>query len=238
VYDDRDLDLSNRIARGYNNYPKPTQPVILKKDRPVVPSKIKQNIDTPLSRGQVQPSGNFADMSPKPTKYSMTYPDGGYNQKSIYFDTKEQWDAARSTYANELQGTEERDGRFMGTLARKPTFATGGSLGGIPMKAVGGSLKRLSAANLEVKGPDHNAGGVKLPSLNAEVEGGETIHNGYVISDDLGFAKLHRPIAKAIGLIESKPKSAARELSLKKMREREEQLIQAQVDYKLSNNIK
>lgn len=88
--------------------------------------------------------------------------------------------------------------------------------------ANGGSLNPMSSDSVEVEGPSHANGGVQLPT--AEVEGGETISGNFVFSEKLGFAKLHKPIAKAIGKIEGKPQTHERKTSLRNLKGQEEKL--------------
>lgn len=88
----------------------------------------------------------------------------------------------------------------------------------------GGKSKALSSTAAEFQGPSHEQGGIQLPNLGAEVEGKETTDGSYVFSDRLGFAKLHKPIAKSIGRIETKAISPERITSLKLLREKENQL--------------
>lgn len=90
--------------------------------------------------------------------------------------------------------------------------------------ANGGQLKPMSSDSVEVEGPSHEQGGVQIPQAGAEVEGGETIDKGYVFSKQLGFADLHKPIAKAIGKIEEKPMSFERVNSLKLLNHQEDNL--------------
>lgn len=87
----------------------------------------------------------------------------------------------------------------------------------------GGNLKSLSTDNVEVEGPSHEEGGVAL-APGVEVEGGETINKNYVFSEELGYAKLHKPIARAIGKLEKKPESNLTRTSLERLRTREEAL--------------
>ena len=72
--------------------------------------------------------------------------------------------------------------------------------------AKGGKIKPTSSTTAEVKGPSHANGGVKLPSLNIEVEGDETLtSDGFVFSKDLGIAEMHNKVAKAMGKNEKRP---------------------------------
>lgn len=113
-------------------------------------------------------------------------------------------------------------------------FAHGGSMGAndsksiyseyIKQRAKGGSLSRLSSETVEVKGPSHAGGGVELPGGN-EVEGKETIKGDYVFSERLGFAQLHKPLAKAIGQLEQKAPTSITTNSLRRLRQKEDALM-------------
>lgn len=105
-------------------------------------------------------------------------------------------------------------------------YANGGSLltSFLQSKARGGSLKRLSSDSVEVDGPSHSGGGVTLPEGN-EVEGKETIKGDYVLSHRLGFAQVHKPLAKAIGKLEQKPLSQSSLNSLRRLRSQEDALM-------------
>lgn len=96
----------------------------------------------------------------------------------------------------------------------------------------GGSLldkfKRTSSSTVEVEGPSHEAGGVPVPGTGAEVEGGETIAGDYVFSKELGFADLHKPIARMKGKVEKKPATRERMNTLKLLNQKENQLRMAQ----------
>lgn len=118
-------------------------------------------------------------------------------------------------------------------------YASGGNMPSMNMlghvKAYGGNLTPLSKNNTEVNGPSHAGGGVTLPSMNAEVEGGETTMGNQVFSKDLGFADLHKPIAKGIGKIEKKAPTIERINSLNRLRDQEQALYQAQEIFKMLN---
>ena len=91
-------------------------------------------------------------------------------------------------------------------------------------KVQGGTATALNSSAAEFNGPSHEGGGIQLPGMNAEVEGNETTNGDYVFSDRLGFAALHKPIAKAIGKIEKKALSPERVVSIKLLKEKENQL--------------
>lgn len=106
--------------------------------------------------------------------------------------------------------------------------AHGGSLVSSYLKANGGNLKQLSKSTVEVQGPSHEEGGVQLPQVGAEVEGNETISNGYVFSDRLGFAQEHKKLATAQGKIEAKPATRERLNTLKLLQDKEAKLAATQ----------
>lgn len=87
-----------------------------------------------------------------------------------------------------------------------------------------GNATALNSTAAEFKGPSHEQGGIQLPGMQAEVEGNETTNGDYVYSDRLGFAALHKPIAKAIGKIEKKALTPERITSIKLLKEKENQL--------------
>jgi hypothetical protein len=109
-------------------------------------------------------------------------------------------------------------------------------------KANGGSLRKTSSNSTEVHGPSHANGGVKVPQANAELEGGETIlhtdGDDYVFSQQLGFAELHKKIAKSRGKIEKKPISFERVASLKAIADKEQKLKLIQEQMKAQYNLK
>lgn len=88
----------------------------------------------------------------------------------------------------------------------------------------GGSATALNSTSAEINGPSHEEGGVKIPGMQSEVEGKETTNGSYVFSERLGFAQLHKPIAKAIGKIEKKALAPERINSLKLLKSQENNL--------------
>lgn len=99
-----------------------------------------------------------------------------------------------------------------------------------------GSLSRISSDTVEVKGPSHAQGGVDLDTGD-EVEGGETIKGSYVMSKKNGFADLHKPLAKAIGVLEKKAMTIATTNSLQRLRDKEDALILFQEQYNKQHNL-
>ena len=104
-------------------------------------------------------------------------------------------------------------------------------------KAMGGELEPMSKESLEVKGRKHSSGGVKLPSMGVELEGGESLHKDFVFSKELGFADKHKPIAKAIGKLEKKPQTSIVKGTLARLKEREESLKSEQEQAKQAMGI-
>lgn len=101
----------------------------------------------------------------------------------------------------------------------------------------GGSAKPLSSTAADLKGDSHKEGGIDIPELGAEVEGGETSSGNFIYSKKLGFADLHRPVAKAIGKIEDKPLTKERITTLRRLKGREQELANQQEAFKQSLNL-
>lgn len=96
-------------------------------------------------------------------------------------------------------------------------------------QAAGGSVNQLSSNSGEFNGRTHEEGGIKLPDYGAEVEDKETIADDYIFSDRLGFADVHRKIAKSKGKIEAKgAMTPERVSSLRRLDEQEQVLKQVQ----------
>lgn len=104
-------------------------------------------------------------------------------------------------------------------------------------KAQGGLLKPMSEDSAEVQGPSHEQGGVDLPQFQSEVEGGESIQGDYVFSDRLGFAQMHKKLAKAIGKVEDKPATPERINSLRRMNKQIEDLKAQQEQVRQQYNL-
>jgi gas vesicle protein len=122
-------------------------------------------------------------------------------------------------------------------------FKYGGSMGALSTKfianskASGGNINQLSSDTAEVVGNSHDNGGVKIPNIGTEVEGKETMSGNYVFSKELGFAQIHKPIAKAKGIIETKPYTMERVNSLKRLEDKEQQLKATQEFVKQQLNL-
>jgi hypothetical protein len=119
-------------------------------------------------------------------------------------------------------------------------YAMGGTLAGNSMngiKQLNGKLRPISSNNTIVEGPSHEQGGVDLPEMGAELEGGETTAGPRVFSEELGYAKIHKPIARAIGKIEKKAPTLERINGLKRLREREDALYNEQETLKQYLNL-
>lgn len=95
---------------------------------------------------------------------------------------------------------------------------------GMISKANGGKVVPLSSQDAKVEGPSHAEGGVKIPQAGVELEGDETVNNGFVFSKKLGFAQEHEKIAKAQGKVEKKPATIVNQNTLKAL-DRQTQLL-------------
>lgn len=73
--------------------------------------------------------------------------------------------------------------------------------------ANGGTVEPMSSQDTKINGPSHADGGVKFPEAGVELEGGETVNNGFVFSKKLGFAQQQEKIAKRLGKVEKQPDS-------------------------------
>lgn len=101
----------------------------------------------------------------------------------------------------------------------------------------GGDAKKLSSENALIQGNSHAEGGIQIPELNAEVEGGETTLGEFVFSKKLGYADQHKPIAIAKGKIEKKPQTLERANSMRLLRDKEQRLATEQETIKKYLNI-
>lgn len=108
--------------------------------------------------------------------------------------------------------------------------AAGGTIDAPLAKAymTGGTAKPLSSDTTELQGNSHAEGGIDIPQMGANVEGGETTAQNFVFSKELGFAKLHKPIAKAKGIIENKPQTIERLNAMKHLNQQEKSLAMSQ----------
>lgn len=174
----------------------------------------------------------FAEPVREPSKSTVTYPYGRRGEVM----TQDEWDYSRTkrkypdVYADKRQGTDNfapgesfaneikndiKEYRSKQSLLR-------------PKMADGGTLKQLNESTVEVSGNTHAQGGVQIPG--AEVEHGETISKGFVFSDRLGFSKLHKPIAKALGALENKINNPVN-AKTKELLEKKEQALALQQEY-------
>jgi hypothetical protein len=150
--------------------------------------------------------------------------------------------------AGELQNTLLNNQKASARLANYDTMGSNTNQiyakygGAVPIKYVqGGDLKELSDDNEQIEGASHAQGGVKL-SPEVEVEGGETLNTSgnepFVFSEKLGFAQLHKPIAKAIGLLEKKVSNNTTNNTIKLLKQKEEALKQQQEEFKKQLGLK
>lgn len=130
---------------------------------------------------------------------------------------------------NAARWKHETGGPLSNELLKRPAISM--------QYAEGGTAQPLSSNNTIINGPSHADGGVDFPEMGAQLEGGETTAGNFVFSEKLGFAKLHKPIAKAIGTIEKKPMTKDRLNALELLRKRERNLAAAQEHLKEVNGI-
>lgn len=102
------------------------------------------------------------------------------------------------------------------------------------MKASGGKIKSLSSDNTELVGRSHEQGGIHIPG--AELEDNETTKDNFVFSDKLGFADIHKKLAKAKGIIEKKPVTHERVTAMRLLSDKENKLAEAQELLKLQRH--
>lgn len=135
-------------------------------------------------------------------------------------------DAQMYRYGGTLKGSPSTSFKMPSALAAVPKVDILPTVAISPRKMMsnGGSLKGLHSGAVEVKGPSHAKGGVKIPELGVELEGKETIADGFVFSDKLGFAKQHKPIALAIGKTERMPESPSTRRTLQALTKQEDRL--------------
>lgn len=167
-----------------------------------------------------------------------------------YFQGRKQWDADNQRrFHDQLDNRQMEMGRSATAFSMNPALVTGRpgaelyASGGFlhnryaSMHAGGGELNPMSSNSVEVAGPTHEQGGVQLPQLNSEVEGGESIQGDYVFSDRLGFAPIHKKLARAIGKIEKKPSTPDRLNALKRLHQSVENLKQQQEQVREQYNL-
>lgn len=135
-------------------------------------------------------------------------------------------DAQMYKYGGTLKGAPSTYFKLPAAIARTPKVDILPTVAISPRKmmANGGSLKPLHSTAAEIKGPSHAGGGVKFPDLGVELEGGETVSEGFVFSKKLGFADQHLPIAKAIGKTEKLPDSPTSRRTLTALKGQEDRL--------------
>ncbi len=161
---------------------------------------------------------------------------GGSNAKKTENEYKTRRDILqRQTEANYMAAQLGNNPELYQGSLNAQYFENGGKLTSkflANQYAIGGTVTPQSSDGTQIIGNSHDNGGVKLPQINAELEGNETSKGDYIFSDNLGFAKLHKPIMKAKGKIEQKPYTQERANSIKLLNEREEKLKAAQESVK------
>ena len=107
-----DHDKGKKIGKGYLTYKKPVQPVILEEqprlEKPIpIPRDTRDLGYTLPTPGQFTAPKLYKYDPDTPTKFSFTYPTGGYNeQKTMYFPTRSAW----KSYVEGIKGTEKFKG--------------------------------------------------------------------------------------------------------------------------------
>lgn len=146
----------------------------------------------------------------------------------------------KALYQQSVQQKIAENNRMEAQLAANPSlyqgyanaqyFAHGGQLPNAiaQQPVIGGQVTQQSSDGTSISGNTHQQGGVKLPTMQAEVENGETTKNDYVFSKELGFADLHNPIMRAKGKIEKKPFTPDRANAIKLLNKREDKLMLSQ----------
>lgn len=99
-------------------------------------------------------------------------------------------------------------------------------------KTIGGKFSKLSNDSLQVEGKTHAEGGVKVPSEGVELEDGETVKGDFVFSDKLGFADVHKKLARQIGKTEKLPDNDRKANTLARLEEQEKLLMKKQEETK------
>ncbi len=164
---------------------------------------------------------------------------GAAKRKARAAQSEQVWSntAQDASYSNSLVAgnpslvSGNRNASYYANGGAMTKFANTGTEMNAPLARMfmnGGSAKPLSSTNTELVGRSHSNGGIDIPELNTEVEGGETTNGNYVFSKKLGFAELHKPIAKAKGVIETKPATAERINALQLLGKKEQDLALAQ----------
>ncbi len=177
-----------------------------------------------LTAGKGALSGASAGMAAGPMGAAVGAVVGGAAGLIGGLAQKRQHERLTAQYAREKDRMLREQGAAR--IASDPSLVRGNL--GANYFANGGQLQHLSSTAGEFQGPSHAQGGIQLPAHQAEVEGKETIDGGYVFSKQLGFDKLHRPMAKAMGRIEQKAPTPERIKSLDYLRRKTEALKQSQ----------
>jgi hypothetical protein len=168
----------------------------------------------------------------------------------FFMDKKQKKQQQQMQFNEGLMKQQQELNRSAAVIGNNPALVTGNpgtefyASGGFlknryydKIKASGGEIKSMSSDSAEVQGPSHEQGGVDLPQYQSELEGGESIQDDYVFSDRLGFAKIHKKLAKAVGKIEQKPSTPDRLNALKNMNGRIGELKQLQEMIRQQNNL-
>jgi len=161
---------------------------------------------------------------------------GSKMDKQAKLDRGYQNRAFQQSRALEMEGRQRLQGEQQ-YGRNTQMYGNGGNLSTKFLAGLNPNISQTSSSTTEIGGKSHEQGGVPIKGTNKEVEKGETTSGDYVFSKRLGFASIHKPLAKAKGLIEEKPMTASRINSLKLLEQKEQKLSMAQEYIKNTLNL-
>lgn len=191
-------------------------------------------LKNPKKAGNLAVAGAFLDPF-SALSYRIKNKDFGLSTKkyvnSLNLEAQKEWQRTNGPYEEqrklEMQRSAFENSDFANGNRQTQLYKNGGGIRTnflANQKTIGGSMSPMSKDTTLAVGPSHAQGGIDLPNQNANVEGGETSSGNYIFSKELGFAKLHKPIAKSQGKIENKPATAERVNALNRLGAQTEQL--------------
>lgn len=156
----------------------------------------------------------------------------------VFQANKEQKAATRleteTKLATDRMNRTRTSNQYKSFIAGNPNFEKGSltssyyKYGGSATKAAGGAVK--------FEGPSHQQGGINIGN-GIEVEGKETMQDGFVFSDKLGFSSMHKKFLNTLDILDKKPASRAVANSVNATHKKIEDLKVAQEAYKSSLDI-
>lgn len=170
----------------------------------------------------------YKERTGKTTKEALHSPDAHVRKMAQFAENASHWKKEDGGTMSIL-GAPVHYGKEVGSTPRTPLN---------DLITSGGDAKKLSSDNALIRGNSHAEGGIQIPELDTEVEGGETTKDNYVFSKKLGFADMHLPIAKAKGIIEKKPRTLERANSMRLLADKEQRLMQEQEQVKQARSLK